>query len=61
MPELPEAERARALADAQKKADAEKAKKAAAIKPATGAPSMPAKKGGLDAYLSEGLAKAGIA
>lgn len=57
---LLEQEKARALAEAQKKAEAEKAKSAAKVRPATGAPTMPAKKGGLDAALSDALAKHGL-
>lgn len=54
-----EAEVSKRLAEQQKKAEAERAKKAAAIKPATGAPTMPAKKGGLDAALDAAFAKIG--
>jgi hypothetical protein len=57
---LLEQEKARALSEAQKKAEAEKAKAAAKVRPATGAPSAPAKKGGLDSYLNEALAKHGL-
>lgn len=54
-----EAEVSKRLAEQQKKAEAEKAKKAAAVRPATGAPTMPAKKGGLDAALDEAWARHG--
>lgn len=54
-----EAEVSRRLAEQQKKAEAEKAKKAATVRPATGAPTMPAKKGGLDAALDAAFAKVG--
>lgn len=56
---LVEQERARAAAEAQKKADADKAKRAAAVRPATGAPTMPAKKGGLDAALDAAMTQVG--
>ena len=55
-----EAEVSRRFAEQQKKAEAEKAKKAAGVRPATGAPTMPAKKGGLDAALSDAMAKTGF-
>ena len=44
------------VAEQQKKAEAEKAKVAAKVRPATGAPTMPAKKGGLDAALESAFA-----
>jgi hypothetical protein len=54
-----EAEISKRLADQQKKADAEKAKRAAGVKPASGAPTMPTKKGGLDSALEQAFAKSG--
>ena len=54
-----EAEVSKRLAEQQKKADAEKAKRAAAVRPATGAPTMPVKKGGIDAALDAAFAKTG--
>jgi hypothetical protein len=54
-----EAEFAKRMAEQQKKADAEKAKQAAKVRPATGAPTMPAKKGGIDAALEAAFAQLG--
>jgi hypothetical protein len=57
---LLEQERTRAAADAQKKAEAERAKAAAKVRPATGAPTMPVKKGGLDAALDSAWTAVGM-
>jgi hypothetical protein len=54
-----EAEVSKRLTEQQKKAEAEKAKAAAKVKPASGAPTAPVKRGGLDAALNDAWAQHG--
>jgi hypothetical protein len=55
-----EAEVAKRLAEKEKKADAERARKAVGVKPASGAPGAPAKKSGLDGALAGAMDKLGF-
>ena len=55
-----EAEVSKRLAEQQRKSDADKAKRAASVRPATGAPTVPGKKGGIDAALDAAFAKVGM-
>lgn len=57
---LLEQERVKAAADAQKKAEAERAKRTASIRPASGAPAVKVKGGGLDDAITQAMSKSGF-
>lgn len=54
-----ESEVAKRLADAEKKREADRARKVSAVKPASGAPAVPRKKGGIDAAIDAAMASMG--